>query len=101
MSTKGSWSRVDDHKRFENNHDELFRVKKQIKAEMQCLLDWAKAYEEGVSEVEDSVYDAQVRLLQRLEKEHPRDFESCYFAYPMFKDGSWKYTGSFYHDTPK
>lgn len=101
MSTKGSWSRVDDNKRFQSNHDDIFKKKKEIEADMRLLIEWAKAYEEGEPIESDSVYDAQVRKLIRDEKEFPRDWEGAERNYPEFKDGSWKYTGSFYHGETK
>lgn len=99
MSTKGSWSRVHNHDQFRQNHDDIFKIKREIMREMQTLKDWAKAYEEGQPVEDDSVYDMQVRLLQKYEEEHPNDFAAAMRTHPEFVDGSWKYTGGFIYST--
>lgn len=68
-----------------------------ILKEMDFLIEWAKAYEEEGSVVEDNIYDMQIRALSRLEEKYPEEWEQTLEFRPMFRDGSWKYTGSFYH----
>jgi len=69
-----------------------------VRGDMQCLLKWAKSYEEGNGEsgVSDTLYDGMVRKLQRAEKQYPGVFHTAQTFHPEFKDGSWKYTGTFY-----
>lgn len=82
---------------FEQNLDDIFRAKREIESSMECLLAWAWDYEEGQPVVPDSVYDAQVRQLQRLKEKHPNDWLYALRRYPEFEDSSWTYTGSFIH----
>lgn len=57
---------------------------------------WSKAYEEMDAIVTDSLYDMQVRYLQRLQTMYPEVWEECCFA--CFRDGSWEFTGMFITD---
>ena len=100
--SKGSRSRVKDIVTYGANYDFIFHrdkpsTTKKIEAEMQHLVRWAKAYEEGVPIESDVAYDAQIRYLTALKKRHSSEWEEALVSYPVFKDGSWAYTGSFYH----
>lgn len=106
MSVKGSRSRVKDQVTYGNNYDYIFQKKQptiqsKIETEMDHLITWAKAYEEGDPMESDSAYDAQVRYLTTLKDTHQLAWKEALEAFPEFKDGSWAYTGSFYHGDVK
>lgn len=70
-----------------------------LKEQMLRLVYFARAYEEGEPEVTDHEYDLLTKYLIRLEEEMPEIWKEALI--PEFEDGSWKYTGSFYHITPR
>lgn len=61
------------------------------------ILKWAKAYEEGSQVVTDAHYDGYVSNLKIYSEWHPEIYKSYLSKYPEFTDGSWQYTGSFFH----
>jgi NAD-dependent DNA ligase len=63
---------------------------------MRLLKKWAKAYEEGTPLVPDKIYDMTVREMIRYEGNYPEIWAKGVDVHPEFKDGSWKYTGTFY-----
>jgi hypothetical protein len=65
--------------------------------EMDYLIKWATAYEEGNPIENDRVYDAQVRVLQRLRVETPDKWALAVQQRPLFEDNAWTYTGLFIH----
>ncbi len=60
------------------------------------LYAWAKAYEEGLPEVSDHIYDMYVRYLQRQQIMYPDIWDEV--SLECFKDGSWQFTGMFIND---
>ena len=59
------------------------------------LYNWAVAYEEGLPEVPDDIYDMWTRALQRQEIMFPDIWEKV--SIDCFRDGSWKFSGMFIH----
>lgn len=62
------------------------------------ILMWAKAYEQGSQTVTDAHYDGYVANLKWYSEHHPEIYEKYLDIYPEFADGSWQYTGSFFHE---
>lgn len=60
------------------------------------LYRWAKAYEEGLPEVPDDIYDMFTRSLQRQEIMFPDIWQKV--SIDCFRDGSWQFTGMFIHN---
>lgn len=61
------------------------------------ILKWAKAYELGAAMVTDAQYDGYVSNLKLYAEWHYEEYQSYLKQYPEFADGSWVYTGSFFH----
>ena len=59
------------------------------------LYRWAVAYEEGLPEVPDDIYDMWTRALQRQQIMFPDIWDKVSIA--CFEDGSWQFTGMFIH----
>ncbi len=65
-------------------------------SDMTLLIEWAQAYEDGESCVDDTMYDCLVRALTRDRHDHPDMWDEACKQRPEFTTNDFTYTGMFW-----